>query len=506
MLISCFALWGLLNNMTDNLVPAFERIFSIKPTESAGVQIAFYGAYAVLAVFAAILTEEFSYRTSVLTGLGIYILGALLYIPACTWQDLDTFLLGIFILAGGLSILETACNPYILALGPPKTAIRRLNFAQAFNPLGSLAGILIAKYAILNQLDTATPVQRAMMQEEELRSIINHELIWVCIPYIGLIIIALLIWLFFFRHKGINAIPSESQPECRMESGLSKSFLVALYVVCMAIPVAALVAVNLIKSDPGIFSNKLAQLIILLLGPTAFILLVRNYRHMAITLLKTPRYWGGVITQFFYVGVQIAVWTWMNKYCCQELSLTEAQSSTYYLLAIILFIICRWIATYYMKTCRPASMMSLFAAAALACCAGVMYLPTVPLFHIGGLPISANILCLVAMSGCMSLMFPTIYGIALSGLSSRTVKLGAAGLIIAILGGAVITPWMGEIIEQGSSSWLALVPHADNTYNTALHTSSQAIRASFIVPAICFFIVLAYSVLFRTPADNAPKQ
>ena len=158
-----------------------------------------------------------------------------------------------------------------------------------------------------------------------------------------------------------------------------------------------------------------------------------------------------------------------------------------------------------MKKFNPASMMSLFAIAAIACCAGTIYLPSTVLFSIAGLDFSANILCLIAMSGCMSLMFPTIYGIALGGLNQRDVKLGAAGLIMAILGGALITPWMAGIIGDAESCWLGLTAAFDNTWDTNLGTSSAAVRASFIVPAICFAVVLAYSLIFRKPSTPSDK-
>ena len=111
MLVSCFALWGLLNNMTDNLVPAFQRIFTMDQSRAGLVQVAFYGAYAVLAIFAAVLAEELSYRKGVLIGLAVYITGALLYIPACIAQSFDIYFVAIFIVAGGCSLLETTCNP-----------------------------------------------------------------------------------------------------------------------------------------------------------------------------------------------------------------------------------------------------------------------------------------------------------------------------------------------------------------------------------------------------------
>ena len=151
LLTSCFALWGLLNNMTDNLVPAFQRIFTMDQSRAGLVQVAFYGAYAVLAIFAAVLAEELSYRKGVLIGLAIYIAGALLYIPACIAQSFDIYFIAIFIVAGGCSLLETTCNPYVLSLGEQETAVRRLNFAQMFNPLGSMIGIVLAQQLILSR-------------------------------------------------------------------------------------------------------------------------------------------------------------------------------------------------------------------------------------------------------------------------------------------------------------------------------------------------------------------
>ena len=143
MLIACFALWGLLNKMTDNLVPAFQRIFTMDQSRAVLVQVAFYGAYAVLAMFTSILFEDFSFRVGILVGLGVYVCGALLYIPACVQQSFDFYFIGIFVVAGGCAILEASSNSCMLALGDPKSAIRRLNFAQAMHPLGSTVGSLV---------------------------------------------------------------------------------------------------------------------------------------------------------------------------------------------------------------------------------------------------------------------------------------------------------------------------------------------------------------------------
>jgi FHS family L-fucose permease-like MFS transporter len=375
LLVSCFALWGLLNNMTDNLVPSFAKIFMIDAVESSKVQIAFYGAYAVLAIPAALIIKKYSYRAGLLVGLGFYMLGAFGYIPAAMMQSYELFLISIFVLACGLSVLETTCNPFVIALGSEETSVRRLNFAQAFNPVGSLTGIFLAKYLILSHLNPAGVAERHSMAPEQLAEIRDTELFWVCTPYVGLIVVAALIWLFFFCRKDLAE---------QKEEGAGLEFVKSLKTLC-----------------------------------------------------SLPRYYWGVITQFFYVGVQITVWTWTIKYAMAVFpGMQEATAADYYLYAILLFIACRWVCTALMKVFNPASMMAIFAAAALLCCFGTIYLPA-----------NYSIWTLVGISGCMSLMFPTIYGIALRGLGSA-LKLGAAGLIMAILGGAVITPIMGWVIDS----------------------------------------------------------
>ena len=415
MLISCFVLWGLLNNMTDNLVPAFGRIFMLEAADASLTQVAFYGSYAVLALPAAILIKKYSYRTGVLVGLGLYIVGAMGYIPAAIYQNFNLFLASVFVLAGGLSILETTCNPYVISLGSPETSVRRLNLAQAFNPLGSLTGIIMAKYIILSNLNPATYEERIAMSPDALSAIRSNELLWVCVPYVGLVAIALIIWVFFKKSK-------DSEKDT---------------------------------------SGEL------------------NIVHSVKKLVRIPRYAFGVVAQFFYVGVQISVWTWTISYVMTNLGLDEASASGYYLLAIISFIVCRWICTALMKYIDPAIMMAIFAVGGIVFSLGTIYLPT-----------NQSVWCLVAISACMSLMFPTIYGIALKDLGEE-VKVGAAGLIMAILGGAVITPIMGKMIDTGMLS--SIVP--------AFTGEQAAVRSSFLIPVICFAVVLVYSLCFRTKKE-----
>ena len=266
LLVFCFALWGLLNNMNDTLVPAFAKIFMIKAVDSSLVQVAFYGAYAVLAMPAAFIIKKYSYRVGVLVGLGFYMVGAFGYVPAALLQNYNLFLVSIFVLACGLSVLETTCNPFVLSLGAQETSVRRLNFAQAFNPVGSIAGLFLAKYLILANLNPADLDARMAMSADELAAIRHTELFWICVPYIGLIFVAVILWLIFFKSK-LNEKDART---------------------AMTVPEA--------------FKK----------------------------LFSKPRYYWGVFTQFFYVGVQVAVWTWTIKYIMTTEHIVEHEAVDYF--------------------------------------------------------------------------------------------------------------------------------------------------------------------------------
>lgn len=459
MLVSCFALWGLLNNMTDHLVPAFKTIFNLPDSTAVYVQVSFYGSYSVIAVFASMLIQKAGYRSGLLWGLGVYIIGALMYVPACMTQSFWLYIAGIFVVAGGCAMLETTCNPYVLALGDESTAVRRLNFAQMFNPVGSIAGIILAKQLILANLNPATVDERAQMAPEALKAIVDKELFWVCVPYVSLCVVAAAIWMFFFMSKNSVSVGGEDDSA--------------------------------------------------------------DYRTIFKILAKSPKWYAGVVAQVFYVGVQIAAWTYINLYGQNEFGISKETAANYYVISIVVFIICRWIATFVMKYVEPARLMAWFAAAAIVFTAGVMYLPGNVIFSVNGLPFSWNIICLILMSGCMSLMFPTIYGIALGGIDKRAHKAGAAGLIMAIVGGAILTKWMANIISSQivlqngeivrgavaeGSAFLKLVPSFSSAVNWDLNTSTAALRASFVVPAICFAVVLAYALIFRNNNTNKENK
>ena len=397
LLTSCFAWWGLANNMTDTLLAAFKKIMSMSDFQTSWIQLAFYGSYFCLALPAALFIKKFSYKAGVLLGLGMFILGALLFYPSSITMNYFHFLAALYILAGGLSILETSANPYILSMGPAETATRRLNLSQSFNPIGSIAGVVLSQFFILSQLNSAGAEERSIMSAEELSKIQSAELSAVMGPYVIVALVLLVIWMLIAFIK---------MPAASDESG----------------------KINFI--------------------PT-----VKR-------LLKNRHYVWGVVAQFFYVGAQIGVWSFTIRYVMKELDLNEGDSASYYTAALVLFTIFRFLCTGLMRYIKPGKLLSILAAFAIVL--------TVVVIVSGGY---VGVIALVGISACMSLMFPTIFGLAVTGLGEDT-KIGGSGLIMAILGGALLTALQGLVSDFTGS-----------------------INFSYIIPMICFVVILYYGAV-----------
>lgn len=383
--------------MTDTLLAAFKRIMSMSDFQTSWIQVAFYGSYFCLALPAAILIKKFTYKTGVLLGLGLFILGSLLFYPASVSMSYGHFLVALFILAGGLSILETAANPYIVALGPEDTGTRRLNLAQSFNPIGSIIGVLLSQVFILSQLNQSSVEERAGMSSEQLAAIQSDELTAVMGPYVGVALFLVVLWV---------VVKFTNMPKA---------------------------------SDAG---TKLD--------------LVPTFNR----LRKTPHYVWAVVAQFFYVGAQIGVWSYTIRYVMQELQLDEDDASFYYMASLGLFAGCRFIFTALMKYISAKTLLLITALTAALC--------TLIVIYGNGL---TGVYALIAISGCMSLMFPTIYGLGIRGLGYDT-KIGGSGLIMAILGGAVIPAVQGQVSDF-----------------------AQDIHLAFWVPLLCFLVIGLYAYM-----------
>lgn len=398
LLTSCFAFWGLANNMTDTLLAAFKRIMSMSDFRTSWVQVAFYGAYGCLALPAALFIRKFTYKSGVLLGLGLFSIGALLFYPASITMNYFHFLAALYILAGGLSILETSANPFIIALGPERTGTQRLNLAQSFNPLGSIAGVFLSREFILSRLNRAGADERAQMTAEQLQAVQSEELTAVMGPYVGVAVILLVVGGLI----AVTSMPDQSDPDrdFRLRDTLGRLFGMKHYV-------------------------------------------------------------GGVVAQFFYIGAQIGVWSFTIRYVMAELGNTEAEASTYYIAALILFTAFRFLSTWLMNFMTSSTLLTVFS--------GVAFGLTSVVILGGGY---VGVFALVGISACMSLMFPTIFGLAVRGLGEDS-KIGSSGLIMAIIGGAALPAVQGLLSDATGS-----------------------IHVAFVIPLLCFVVTGAYGLVF----------
>ena len=200
LITTLFALWGFANDITNPMVAAFQTVMELSATKASMVQFAFYGGYATMAIPAALFIRRYSYKKGILLGLALYAIGAFLFIPAAAYQQFSFFCLSLYILTFGLAFLETTANPYILSLGAKQTATRRLNLAQAFNPMGSLSGMAVASLIVLPQLwsdrrDAAGQIIFGTLSEAEKADIRLHDLAVIRDPYvaIGLVVVVMFI-------------------------------------------------------------------------------------------------------------------------------------------------------------------------------------------------------------------------------------------------------------------------------------------------------------------------
>lgn len=398
-LVACFAAWGVAANMTDPLVRVFGSVFSMSTFQSSLVQFAYYGAYFVLAIPAAFITYRFGYKTGVVLGLLLAAVGGYLFFPASQILTYGMFLAALFTLAAGLSILETSANPFVMSLGPEHNATRRLNFAQAFNPIGANLGVLLAATLIIPNVTEGTPEQRAALGEEALRAVQSEELSAVMAPYVGLATLYVLLALAVWRAK-VHERHVEPPADALAPRG-----------------------------------NRLGRL-------------VRN-----------GRYSFGVIAQYFNIAAQTCIWTYTLHYTTEVLGISDTAAGVWLQASLLVFLVFRFLMVGLMGRFDSRKLM------VLMCTLGVIFSMVAV--------VSTNIvgaISVVLLSACISLLFPTIYGVALEGMDPDDTKFGAAGLVMAILGGATVPVVQGALIDATSAAF------------------------SFVIPAICFAVIIGFGI------------
>ena len=407
LITTCFALWGFANDATTPMVKAFSKIFRMSVTEGALVPVAFYLGYFAMAFPAALFIQRYSFKSGVMVGLGLMGFGALLFVPAKMLGYYYPFLLAYFVMTCGLSFLETSCNPYIYCMGSEETATRRLNLAQAFNPIGALTGMFVAMQWVQVRMSPLSTEERMKLNDLQLQVVRDHDLSVLIGPYIFLASVAaillVLIWL--------TRMPKGA------DTPVNKSVRTAV--------------------------EELLQ--------------VRSYRE-------------GVIAQFFYLGAQVTCWTFIIQYGTHIFMSegmpekgAEILSQKFNIMAMLFFSVSRFVCTWFLKYMSPSRLLQILAVVADGAVLGAILFTD-----------RNGLYCLVVVSACMSLMFPTIYGISLRNVGDN-VKFAGAGLIMSILGGSVFPPLQAAIIDTNVSIF-----------------GLPATNLSFVVPLVCFIVVARF--------------
>lgn len=425
-----FPLWGFANDVTNPLVKAFKDIFLISNTQSSMVQFAFYLGYGIMAIPAAVFIRSYSYKAGIVLGLALYAVGAILFIPASSFGEFNYFLAALCVLTCGLALLEVTANPYVLSMGPAETATRRLNLAQAFNPIGSLTGMFVASTVILNKLQVEVFRNEERLAhpeyQEMLPSVVDGHLTQALSDF------------------------AVNQPAAHQAMQAADLVTVRGPYVTIAVVVAILFLVFLFAKLPRTMKHD---------HP----LTMQELRDTFARLIKNARYREGVVAQAFYVGAQIMVWTFVIHYGMTVIGLSAAEAQGYNIVAMTIFLSSRFICTFLLGFKRPGQLLMLLAVGGILLTLGTVFLPGYTGFF-----------SLLGISACMSLMFPTIYGIALKDMGDDA-SLASAGLVMAIVGGALMPPMQGAMIDAGS-----------------IIGTMPSVKTSFLLPLVCFVVVAGY--------------
>jgi MFS transporter, FHS family, L-fucose permease len=403
-----FFLWGIPNNLNDVLIRQFMKSFAISRFEAGLVQSAAYLGYFLLAMPAAILMRRLGYKAGFVIGLLLFGLGTLLFWPAAVVGKYGFFLFALFVIGSGLSFLETASNPFIAQLGNPATSERRLNFSQAFNPLGAISGVLMGTVFIFSGVELG-PQQIADMKAQHLyEAYLRSETMRVVKPYLALGTFAIAWALLILRTK-FPTVQSEH------EAG----------------------------GDRGHFRE----------------------------LFRYPHFWLAVAAQFLYVGAQVGTWSYFIQYV-QEFTHQPEKVAGYFLTGtLVAFGVGRFSTAWLMRYIAPGVLLGSYA------------IVNVLLVAFGILrPGWSGLWALFATSFFMSLMFPTIFALGLKGLGPNT-KIAGSLLVMAIVGGAVLTPIMGLIAE-----------------------ARHSIAPAYVAPLAAYLFIAFYAFVeakFRRTTDSA---
>ncbi len=401
---SLFFLWGISNNLTGILIPHLRKALQLTNTQSTFVDTAVYLAYFLTAIPAGLILNKFGYKKGIIVGLLVFSLGAFLFIPAANTRTFEVFLLGLFIIGCGLTILETAANPYATKLGDPEGATTRLNLAQSFNGLAAFLAPMIGTLFILSGKEYSESELSLMPQVDKI-AYLTSEAASVKLPYMILGGFLLILAVVFMILKF---------PEFKEESKTNTS---------------------------GSIGQALKQ------------------KHLV---------WA-VIAQFFYVGAQVCVTSFFIRMAISGGRVDEKTAGYYLGVYGLLFMAGRFIGTIIMRYIQPAKLLTIYA---LLC----ILLSFITIYADG----KNVVLALGGLGFFMSIMFPTIFSLGIKDLDENT-KPASSLIVMSIIGGAIFPVIMGKIIDN----------------------SGDDIQKGYIVPLLCFFVVLYFGIKGHQPKTQS---
>ena len=383
----CFPMWGAAASLNDILITQFKSIFTLSDFASAFVQSAFYGGYFLIAIPASRVIKSYSYKLSILIGLALYIVGCTLFFPASHMATYSVFLVALFAIAVGLSFLETSCNTYSTMLGPQSSSTLRLNISQTFYPLGSIFGILLGKYLVFTEGD-ALHTQMATMTESEKTAFAQEMLQRTLTPYqyIILVLVALLI-----------VVALTQMPNCKPLRDATHEATASI-------------------------------------GETL------SY------LAGNAKFRRGILTQFLYVGMQTAVWSFTIRLALNlDSNLNERSASTFMIFSFIAFFLGKFFANIFMSKIDPN--LVLIGYSVLGCLA---------LLYVMFVPNLTAVWAAVIVSGLFGPCWATIYSRTLDAIEDkRHTETGGAIIVMSIIGGAVVPLVQGQVSDTTGSMQLA---------------------------------------------------
>jgi FHS family L-fucose permease-like MFS transporter len=379
-----FFLWGIPNNLNDVLIRQCMKSFESTRFKAGLVQCAFYLGYFLFSMPAALIMRRFGYKAGLLLGLLLYALGSFLFWPAALSQAYSFFLVALFVIASGLAFLETGSSPFIAQVGDPESAAQRLNFSQAFNPLGSIAGVLVGTVFIFSGVELSPVQVTAMKAAGTYHAYLRGETLRVITPYLVLGVVVL-IWAFLIFRTRFPPVGQEGE-----DLGAEK-----------------------------------------------------DARWSA--LLHHSHFVQAVVAQFFYVGAQVGTWSYFIPYVQDYVHESEKHAGYFLTGTLVAFAAGRFAATFLMRFVAPERLMGAYSVINVALVAMGVFLPG-----------WAGVWAIFLTSFFMSLMFPTIFALGLRELGPNT-KLGGSLLVMAIVGGAVLTPLMGLVAQATASMAKAML-------------------------------------------------